>query len=518
MTRKKDIRKSDFVGIPSSEGTDHFDLVRNGQNFKILQSDLVADFGASGPLEQRGEPTGTPVLTVITDVNYIRNLLGGSGIRTSVSPLDGVQIDHNFTINKAGVPVVENEGGDSPVIRSIQAGSGITVGGSSGIIQIAASGTPASTKSINVYSIDDFPTPSGGIITLADDTEYYILADISTANRFIFGDNTILSGADSNLVTLTYTGTGTMMTIADKNVKIKNCGFSCTSGTFVSCTSTTGDHTFEFFDCRVSCDTVGTIADQKLFHLYNVNFTNITTDGITFSGDFDSVLLRVLQATMPSGTGSLMDLGTATFFYWTMDQGLFYCDTTGAVLTGLANSGNIDADGLGVLLNSRQFGTAPPLNNISQYDDRWVSALNPHVPDSFDLCLVSHAGSTLTIAAPATPVIIGATWADEDSHRFTTTVGGRFTYTGQGTHCSITASITADIASGIDDCSFFIYLNGVQITNSRITREFNSGDPGNLSLIWELELEKNDYIELWAQNDDTSVNILIVGIVLRIRS
>ena len=517
MVRARDIKKSDFIEVTATETADRFDLVRNGQNFKIARDNLIADFGASGPLQTLGEATATPVLSVSGSVNYIRNLLSGSGILTSISPQNGVQLDHRFTIDKSGVPLMINEAADSPTFRSIQAGSGISVSGSGEIIQIAVSATPVSTKTVIVYTIDDFPEPVGGIITLEDDTEYLLQNDVSSVNRYVFGSNTVLSGQDATLISLEYTGSGTMFTITDIDSKIKDLKIICSSGTVFDVSSTSGLNYFRLYNSIVICDEVGSFDNLGVIYIFSANFY-VTTDGFYFYNNFSVVLLDTVGFTMPSGTGNGYTLGTAVFEYITLSKCIFDVDSTGYIVSGGASSANIAADGLGVILDNKNFGTAAFSDNISQYDDRWEAQLNSKLINSFDLMLATHGASTVTISAAATPVIIGATWVEEDSHRFSSTTGGRFTYNGKGTHVAVSASISADIATASDNVSFYLYYNGTQITNSQVTRLFTAGSIGNVVLFWDLELATNDYLELWVSNDDTSVNVNISKIILRIRS
>lgn len=517
MAIPKDVKKSKFVEVLTAEQTDRFDFTRGTQNLAINFANLAAAMGVSGTLQTLGEITAIPVLYQNAGVNYIRNILAGSGIAVDASPQNGVEISHNFTVDNSGVPVMINEGSSSPIFRSIEGGTGINVSGSGNSIQIATSGVPASTKTVIIYGIDDFPAPIAGVITLLDDTEYLLQNDVSSANRYVFGNNTVLSGADDTLITLEYTGAGTMLTAADKNIVIKNLYLVCTSGTLYNISSTTGFNRFRHYFGYVDCDNIGNLDNIGFCYLYSVIYF-ITTGGFSFTNNFAIVLFDTCSITIPSGTGNGFTLGTATFDFLTFDKGLFNINSTGYIISGLAGSANINANGLGVILNSKNFGTAAISDNITQYDDRWEAQLNSVIINSFDLVLATHAASTVTIAAAATPVIIGATWVTEDSHRFTTTAGGRWTYNGKGTHVSVTASISADIATASDNVSFFLYLNGVQITNSRITRLFAAGSIGNVVLIWDVELATSDYLELWVQNDDTNVDVNISKITMRIRS
>lgn len=517
MVRARDIKKSDFLEVTATESADRFDLVRNGQNFKIARDNLIADFGVSGPLQTLGEATATPILSISGATNYIRNLLSGAGILTSISPQNGVQIDHRFNIDKTGVPIMINEGADSPTFRSIQAGSGINVAGAGDVVQVSVSATPVSTKTVNVYSIDDFPAPVGGIITLEDDTEYRLQNDVSSVNRYVFGANTVLSGADATLISLEYTGTGTMITVTDEDCKIKDLKLICSSGTVFDVSSTSGLNYFRLYNSIIICDEVGSFDNIGVMYIFSANFF-VTTDGFYFYNNFSVVLLDTVGFTMPSGTGNAYTLGTAVFEYLTFSKCIFDVNTTGYIISGAASSANIGSTGLGVILDNKNFGTATFSDNISQYDDRWEAQLNSTLINSFDLMLATHAASTITISAAATPVIIGATWVEEDAHRISSTVGGRFTYNGKGSHVEVTASISGDIVTASDNVSFYLYKNSVQITNSRVTRLFTAGSIGNVVLLWDLELATSDYLELWVSNDDTNVDVNISKITFRIRS
>ena len=518
MTRDRDIKKSDFIEVSSSQATDYLDLVRNGQNFKILQSVLVNDFGVSGPLSTLGEVTGTPVLKVISDVNYIRNLIAGSGVLLSDSPQDGIEIAHNLDVDKTGVQIMINEGAAQPTIRSIQAGTGISVAGAEGIIQIATSGSPGSTKTIQVFTEDDFPDAVLGVITLAGDTEYRLQNDVTVTSRFIMGENTVISGADRFLISLTYSGVGTMFTSIDKNIKFRDICLKCSLGTMFDVSSTTGTHVFRFLSGGVECLNVGTFTGLEVFLLRNCRFNDVAGTGFVFAGAF-SVVLITISILITSGAGTTMfDLASATFGVLILDKVLFDVSSTGYCLSGLASSGNINVGGIGVLTNIFQEGSSDILNNISPYDDRWEMQFNSQIPNSLDLILATNAGTTVTIATASTPVIIGATWVAHNSYRFSGTAGGRWTYNGKGSHVALNASISVDIPTGVDEVSFFFYLNGVQEANSIITRKVDSGNVGNLSMIWELEMETGDYVEIWVQNDDTNVNVIIENAIMRIRS
>jgi len=518
MARATDIKKSDFTAVTESVATDYFDLVRSGQNFKISQADLITSFGVSGTIQALGEVTATPILSKVSTINYIRNLFAGAGIGLSLTAQGSIKVAHNFLVDSTGVPLITDVTLAQPKVKSLQAGSGITIATAGEVIQIATAAVPGSTKTVYVYQEADFPTAILGVITLAADTEYRVQTDITTTSRFVLSENTILTGPDEGLITLSYTGVGTMFTAVDAgDNSISGMTISCASGTAFDISSTDQTDSFNFTNADLACATVGTMTGLNICYFRDFQIT-ATTQGLAFSGDFNFLFISTgLSNTVTAAGAKAFDLGSATFDFLHIGLTAFVLEgATSYCISGLVDSGNINADGFATVFRCQQLGAGTFLENISPYDDLWEFVLNANTVNSTNLALATHGGATITIASAATPVIIGATWVSEDMHRFTHTVGGRWTYTGKGAQVDITASISADLATGVDDVSFFIYHNGVQITESRITREFDAGNIGNLSLLWALDLATDDYIELWVQNDDTSVNVIIENIVLRI--
>ena len=133
----KGTKKSNFIGntlIPS--GTT-FDFVTNGQNQKILDTDLYAALNVTGSLVQIGDPTGTPVLDIQGSVNGIRNITPGFGISSTINAENGITFATAFTFNQTGAKLVDDVTAAAPVFRSIVGGSGATVAEADGTITVS---------------------------------------------------------------------------------------------------------------------------------------------------------------------------------------------------------------------------------------------------------------------------------------------------------------------------------------------------------------------------------------------
>lgn len=154
-----------LTGLPSDS---KLTFISGSQNYTITLVDFLAALGVTGIIQQEGDPLGTPILNKAGAVNNIRNLEPGPGIKTAVSAMGGAEIEHNFSANVAGVPVLVNLLEESPLIRSIQAGAGIQVTVANDAITIATSEIPTSSNVVIVDSLDKLPAPVslGGIDTI----------------------------------------------------------------------------------------------------------------------------------------------------------------------------------------------------------------------------------------------------------------------------------------------------------------------------------------------------------------
>ena len=513
MTRQRDVKKSNFTAQTTVSDNAYFDFVLNGQNYKITKANLLAALGVTGSIEQDGEVNGTPILDVDGSTNKIRNLIDGPGITTSVSTGNGAKISHNFTSDTTGAEVLINSTSDSPTIRSIVAGSGISVGTQNGSIQVALSATPVTTKTVIINEIGDFPTPVGGVITLEPDSQYLITNDISSANRFVLQANTVITGADGNIIELEYTGSGTMFTSINNSNAIRELTCKCSNGTLFDVSCASGTCSFRADQVEFICDQIGTFDGLLSVSIEHAIWT-ITTDGAHFLNN--ATIINFFQCRGTIAAGDFIDLGTSTASAFSMLSVAVVVASGANFLKGASGSANINAGGLGTVFNCRVLGAGTSLSGITAEDAQWEFTGNNGIPLSRTACLATNAGATITIAATDTPVILGATWVLEDASRFTGTAGGRFTYTGNGDYVSLHASITAESQGGTDECTFYFFKNGTEITNSGVQRALVSGNPGNLSLLWGLELETGDYIEIFAENNNDTSNIIINNAIIRI--
>lgn len=517
MSNQQNGRKiSKFTAQTSLPSDAKLTYISNGTNYKISLADFVASLGVTGTIVQDGDPLGTPVLNTAGSVNNIRNLEAGSGIKTSVSPENGVTVEHNFIEDTVGVTLVADLTADQPKFRSLVAGDGMNVSSSNGTIQIALTGTPATTKTVIVTSVSDFPAAVAGVITLDADTEYAIRNDIETSNRFVMGNNTVINGSDNLVIGLTYTGSGIMFTSANKNITFKNITITCTSGTFIDFDGT-GAEILQISNGRLIVDVLGEIDDFAGIHIDDTQFT-IATDGFLFGGTNGAILAEANLGTINAGT--FYDLGTATFDGFSITDAFITLNGSSVFLGGAASSANLTSGNLGSVHNSRFFGAGTPLNTITSGDIRWEFSINNGIQDSTKDVLmsqVSNATNTV-IAVTGTPVKLAGTWAEEDAFFFKTDATGRMTYAGEkDIEIDVNMSFSGAPVSGTNKLiKFYVAKNGSHIVNSGALNNLSAGDVSRSTLIWRVSLSLNDYIEGFVANETDTTDVLVTDAAMRL--
>lgn len=511
-------RKSNFPAETSVLAGASFDYFVGGVNSKISFTDLLTALGATGTIVQDGAVTGTPILDPVGSVNHIRNIEDGSGIQSSVSPENGLTLEHNFALDAVGVPLSNNFTLAQPVFRSLVAGPGVNISGTDNEIQISASAVPASTKTVVVNSLSDFPAPVGNVITLTAETEYLLTNDINAGpNRFVMAENTVVRGADSSVITLTYTGVGDMFTAVDVTFKIDSITLHCADGRVFNATDSTNTKFIRFFlSTVITCDEVGLLSGYAGILINTVGFSDVKTSGITLGGN--AGVFYILNCFIIVTDGSFVDLSAFTVSTMTVSNSVFIL--VAGTSFGITGTGSTNIVSIATMVNCRANGAGSLLNGIATEDDKWQFALNDDVRDTrTDALIVMHENATVTIIAGVdTPVLIAGTWdASIDASQFTIDAAGRATYTGvKPIRLPITANPKASMVSGTTKAvSFYVAVNGA-IVDQSAAHNIIGTVAANTAIVYQHTFEPGDFVEVFVENNDDAVNILVDDINFRI--
>ena len=124
-----------------------------------------------------------------------------------------------------------------------------------------------------------------------------------------------------------------------------------------------------------------------------------------------------------------------------------------------------------------------------------------------------HVSSSIEtiISAINTPAKVLGTTIAENLDKFTSPTNNRLLYVGSDERIiESIASISFRTASNNQDISFYLALNGSVITATRQQSRIGTGaDIRTMSLSYDFDIFKNDFIEVWVENNTGSSNITI---------
>ena len=265
-----------------------------------------------------------------------------------------------------------------------------------------------------------------------------------------------------------------------------------------------------------NCVNIGTFGDMFAVRWDNASFLNVTNNGVVFIGNISFIVIET--SFINQFVGTLMDFGTSTFDGFNLVDSVVITTGAATLLSGLANSGNVNAGGIGTIVNNRSKGTLNIIN-IGPDDNLWQFALNDNIPDTRPSSLLSLQGNaTETVIAVAnTPVLIAGTWTIEDTSQMTADANGRMTYTGgKAARLAVTLSCSVDMAAGNDkQVGLTLAKNGVLITNTLMIGTAKGGDPTSITLPWEIDFDTGDFVEAFVSNEENTENVIVVSASFR---
>ena len=478
------------IGASANDGT--------GDDFRAAFDKVNDNFNETYPLAENAlSKTLTPAQSVASDVDFIGAVKkSGVDLITTANALSKTSLT------------------PQTVLGSVDYTGGLLVNG-------ASLATP--TKRVIVNALSDLPTPVASEITLLASTQYLIGNDITLgANRVVMSQDSVFSGIDENVITVTYTGTGTMFTAVNVDCRIKAISATSTSGTFLDASNTVGNEgTSNVIIDNVDIQTsvIGNIANLNILGVFRCAFNSVSTSGWSFTGALGNAV-TMNDCTIIQGAGSFIDLGVATFLSFDINNYLMIGSVGTTFLSGAAASANIRAGGLGRVIRGRDLGSETVLSGITVDDALWEFFLNDSIPNSRPdglLSLQNNATPT-TISVAATPVLVAGAWAIERASQFTGTAAGRLTYNGaKDVTVPITASLTVEpVSGGSIDISIEIAINGVVASGSKRVGNASSGNPTSITVPWQEVLSSTDFIEVFVANEDGTGNVLVSSAILRI--
>lgn len=354
-----------------------------------------------------------------------------------------------------------------------------------------------------VQSEADFPSPSGGVITLDEDT-YYEINGLITLTNSIDLNNAYISGLDSGEDILSSAGTIFAGTSGGsiRNITITGGGtaFNITGGNSLLLQNTIID----------GMSSVGTISGVGVYFSNIVQYIN-NTDGITYN-DVGNLLLSN-QGWFGNNSG-IYERYTGSFALIEKVSGF---STVAASATGVDVSGNPTV-GNGVIIGTVFSGAGTYVEKYTTgsypgYNFTTAWTINcPGIPKEFDDDASGNfyydgsltSGFSQSITNNTAVEIQGSgSFSTTNLFRFSGGGGGnQLTYEGSKSRdFQINASLSVNVNGAAGNYyAFVIAKNGTVVTQSNAVVYIASDSQiQNVSLNTVVSMDTSDYIELYVQ-------------------
>lgn len=503
--------------------TDQVLVYDNGTIYNVTYGTFVSELGATGSLSSIGSLDATPVLTGVDSDYKLRAIKGGNGISTQVDGngniLLNAQID-NLGGTQDGLAIARNTQSPTIGIRRLIGGQGIQISEDRNSLIIENTEIGVTNKTVIVNEINDFPDPIGGVITLSDNTAYLLANDISTSNRFVLGQNTVIFSNDPFICTLTYSGTGSMFTFVNGVQGIKEIGISCPNGTlFDSSNVTTGNLLVRW--CLIkTVKNLGTLKHSNV-GIYDTLIQLHTGQGFVYSNTVNARLkvknLIFLQTTNNAAT--LIDLNGSTFD----SLNISLCEVLSSVLgqtflSGLPDGANLTNGTIGFVNNCNIVGSMVGLAGITSSDVGWDFTDCNKIADTEPRAqLHLSTPATTNVISSNTDYVISGVFVEDIASLFETNVNGRATYKGiRNKYVRVDTTISFEPVSGTNkDLTVGLMVNGVVQSETKILRRVSTGESAVVSIDWGFELSTNDFVEIVVSNNTDTTDIKVNQVLLR---
>lgn len=514
------------VKVETLQGSDLFSIVRSSTTNGITFQNLVTQLGVTGSLTDSSAGGATPVLSSVSANNYnLRGIIGARGVSVGLDSQDNIEIRSNFAnagTTTDGAAIVPDVTATQIQFRRIQGGEGIDVIQNGDKIIVQNSEAAATTETVIINSVDDFPAPVSGVIQL-EGKDYLITSDVSTSNRFQVPSNQacVIRSADRAIVQLQSTTTGDMFTGTTPNLTIKNISISCPNGQFANLSSPSQSGQIELFKINLTCDRAGQINNLSACIFQSVVYNQIITRGWSFTGAIGAVQ-GFSNFVINQLAGIFLDLDSATFIQLSFeDTTLIQASVGTTFISGLPNNGNMVTGAIAVIDQAVTSPNMTPLVGVSATDAQWrFSNCNAILDTEVGALGYLSTQQATTISTVSTPVVLNGNGAftSVNESQMTINNNGRITYNGVNDEkIDITAIVSLEPATGARDAySVYFAKNNVVIAGSRGQGSGAGGDPSSITALWQDIASNGDFYEIYLANESDTSDILCTVSTFRI--
>lgn len=373
--------------------------------------------------------------------------------------------------------------------------------------------TAGSSEFVFVYSKSNLPTPSSGIITLANNVTYYITATIDlTGDRLVCGVNTTILGGSSENCILKSTGLSSAVALITSSYSLPIRNITITHGTALNLTGDGSTTALDWFGVNfTNCATVGLVSNYTNFIMNDSAFLN--SQGLTFNGTIGTIGMTNCLFDCASGGTAIILPSTLTvsrrfriiyssFVILSGETGLNA--STSATIgdekyildTVNFSGGGTYLTGVDATLNKALFANCVGITNTSTRGFVYM---------------IDNITQTGTNNTALWFKAAGTTSAMSTNSKFSTATSNRLTYTGAFSQ-SFMVTVNCNVRTSVStqNINIGIAKNGTIITESAMTILCAAGSTpsfGATQIV--VELTTNDYVELFVQNSSSANNTIV---------
>ncbi len=376
---------------------------------------------------------------------------------------------------------------------------------------------------VYVRDATDFPAAVGGVreLTNGDDITYILDAntiDMGTDVFTVTGGSCVIIGTSrysSNLVTA---GTGDFFTITNAFFSYEFAFISSPNSPYCFNFTSASDKTLVLNNAVIIiCQSVARINSSVVTSIRTLTTLTTTVGGFDFIGSHTGLNITTMFATQ-DWTGSLINLGTATFNQIIISSDNRFISPAGTtILSGAANSANINAGGRALVSGSIFNGDGDALSGITTQDLQWSFDSNAFADGTTmntqtSVNLFLNAQRVAPIASAGVYVAIGgSSWESNIENYFTTNAAGLSTYIGLNqVEVIVTAiSTVSKSGGGSDAIATKIALNGSVPSGNETLATTTNSSPTGITSSGIFVLNTGDTIQSFTANLDGTSDVVV---------
>lgn len=378
---------------------------------------------------------------------------------------------------------------------------------------------------VNINSLSDFPTPVAGVIELSQgigtSTTYLIAAKEIDVSPNVFkntGGDIVIRGVHRTASRLKTTSTTDFITSVDGNLILETVYLNNPNAKSVDFSSPTQLKSFVTQNLVIlACTEIATISGAFTTSLRTMTVVSSSVGGILWTGSAGNQI-NISNFLGISWTGTLLDLGTATFSIIDILVGSRFTSPAGTtILSGLPNNGNLIAGGRGIVEGNLFNGIGTALSGLNTLDIKWNYKGNIFADGTTMNTLVVAdtfltSTETVTIGGGNQNVYFpvgGGNWASDIGDRFTVNTDGVMTYTGLETIPVAVHAVTTleKTGGGADKICTKVAINGT-VLDKTVACTKNSQET-SVTSVGIVTLSTGDVIQTYVANTEGTSNIIV---------